>query len=259
MGEPIDPGYQPPMPFVPPEQWADAQARPAYPYPPAYPPAYPYPPGYPAGYPDRSHEFYFGPWPPVAPAPSHRRRNLIIVVAVVAVLVLAGISVYALSSGSNTKSRLAIPQSFDGYMQEHDASSDRVQSVIRGSMSGLGGQATRVFDSASIVVYSSDSDISQKAIVLALPTSTVPGDVSADEFASALLQYMGSGVSDYPVGPRGGSLRCGQTSIGVVSESGCAWSDPTTTGMIVSVHQGGEPLTPQELSAVALALQDQIH
>jgi len=101
--------------------------------------------------------------------------------------------------------------------------------------------------------------VTSKLVVLALRTSAVPGGGSADEFAGQMLAFMGSTVSSYPPGPHGGSLRCGQTSIGVVTESGCAWSDPTTTGMIVSVRQDGNPTVPPEtLANVVVALQQEI-
>lgn len=243
MGEPVDPNYQPPPPFAPPEQRLGAQAQPAWSYPPAYA----------AGSPQWPGEFAPGFWQP-APPVSHRRRNLVIA-AVVAVLVLAATGIYVLVSGSTP--RLVIPESFAGYSQEHDATSDRVQSMVQGMVSGLGNEAGHAFDSASVALYAADSDVTEKALVLALPTSALHG--GAGDFAANMLAYMGTGVSSYPAGPQGGSMNCGQTSIGPVAESACAWSDASTTGMIVSVHQGGAPLSLQDLSAVTLTLRGQIH
>lgn len=242
MGEPVDPNYRPPAPFTPPAQRAGAQAEPAWSYQSAYDPVYPAWP----------HEFSPEPLQPPPPA-SHRRRNLVIV-AVFAILGAAAVGTYVLVSG--TTRRLPIPQSFDGYSQEHDATADQMQSSIRGMLSGLGSEFGHAFDSASVALYSADSDVTQKAVVMALPTSALHG--AAGDFAGNMLDYMGNGVSTYAAGPHGGSLQCGQTSIGAVTESACAWSDATTTGMIVCVHQGGAPLTPEDLSFVALALRDKI-
>lgn len=246
--EPLDPNYQPPPAFAPPEQRPDAQVSPIGPYPAAYGPAYP----------DRPPEFYYG-FPPAAQEPTRRprgRRNLVIVGALVAVLAVTGVAVYLFSGGSTTK-RLPLPQSFAGYAQEHDDLADRLQSTLQGMLSGLGGVSDHVFDSASIGVYQADADVSEKAIVLALPSSAIK-DGTPDQFASSMLTYMGNAVSEYPTGPHGGSLRCARTAMGAAVESGCAWSDPTTTGMIVAVHAGGAPPAPQALSTVTLALQDQI-
>lgn len=246
MGEPVDPNYQPPPPFAAPEQRDPAQPQ-SY-YQPYSQPNYQL-------YSQPNYQLYYRPW---TPPPTNNRRKRIVAVAVVAALALAGLAVYAFASASSPE-RLAMPQSFGGYILEHDATSDQVKSSLTSSLSGLGGASGDVFDRASVGLYTADTDVTQKVLVLALPASAVGSGGSSADFASQLLQYMGSAVSAFPAGPRGGTVQCGETSMGALAESGCSWADDKTTGMIVSVHQGGVPLSPQELATVTIALRDKFH
>lgn len=261
------PSYQPPPSHQPPSyQPPEYQPPPAYQPPPYGPPpafggqAGPEPSAqYPAAGPDWQHP-YAQQWPaPQPPQPSHTRRNVLIAVAVVVVLAAAGIgSYFAFRGGSGSSNRLALPTSFAGFSQEHDATASRVERTLRGIGANAGGQEKRVFDASTIAVYQKDSDVSNRLIAFALPTSKVPHGQGGTptEITAGLLSYMGSDVPEGAAGPHGGSSRCGATSVGAASETACAWSDPSTTGMLVSV--GGSPLSPSQLGRVELALRDRV-
>lgn len=241
------PPYQPPPAYQPPPGY---QAPPAFGAQPGTEPSAQYPaagPGWQSPYPPQ--------WPP--PQPSHARRNVLIAVAVVVVLAAAGIGSYFAFRGSGSSNRLSLPSSFAGFSQENDATATRVERAIRGFGSGAGGEEKRIFDASTIAVYQKDSDVTTRLIAFALPASKVPRDQGGtpSQVTQGLLAFMGANVPERPAGSHGGSSRCGATSVGAASETACAWSDSSTTGMLVSV---GTPLSPGELGSVELALRDQV-
>lgn len=256
MTDPIDPNpapppYAPPS-YTPPPPYAPQSAPGAYPPPyAAQPPAGAYPPPDAGAYPP-----YGYPWAP-PPPPSHTRRNALIAVAAVVVLVAGGLGAYFAFRGSGSSSRLSLPASFGGFSVEKDATSSRVEGMMRGMGSGAGGAAKTLFDAATIGMYQRDADVTSKLIVFAVPTAKVPRDEggSPSDITAGLMQFAGSTVPERTPGPHGGSSRCGTTSVGAVDETACAWSDSATTGMLVSI---GTPLSSDRLSAVELALREQL-
>jgi hypothetical protein len=234
MTEPIDPngasptgpayGYRPPPPFTPPAEAAD-QPWPMAPQ---------------------------TDWAPPPPPPSHRGRNLLIVALVVLVLAACGVGAYLTFRGSATD-RLAIPSSFDGYRRLTNGNASRVESAMR---SFAGSSGSKIFASATVGSYARDSGDTPRLIVLVLPTRRIAAaSNSSQDVVQGLLTVVGPSAAGYPPGPHGGSSECGRTTFGVVEETLCAWSDPATTGVMVSVLA---PMTPRRLSRIELDLRDSI-
>lgn len=260
---PGQPPYQPPSsppPYQPPYEPPGSSQQPSYVPPPAFAPQ----PGpepaaqYPGAGPGWQQYPYAEQWPPPPQQRSHARRNALIAAGTVVVLVGAGLGAYFAFRGSGGSShRLSLPSSFAGYSREQDATSSRVERTLRGMGNGAGGEEQRIFNASTIALYQKDSDVTTKLVVFALPTSSMPHDQGNSPAArtKGLLTFMGSAASERPAGTHGGSSRCGATSIGAQSETACAWSDASTTGMLVSV---GNAVPPDELGRVELTLRDQV-
>lgn len=240
-------------PADPPRPGSDYTAPPAYPPPdaryaePIAPPAEP--------------GWRFGPPLPESPtrplAPSRRRKPIAIAVAVAAAALLGG---YFLFFGDTGAKRPALPSSFAGYTRSHDATSDRVEKQVRASVSGADGDTKRAFSRAGIGVYTRDSDVGGRLIVLALDAASISAAdrSSAREQISRLLDQIGGGTTSYPAGPHGGTSQCALITIGQVRERMCVWADAHTVGLIESVTSGGAPLSGSQLNRVELALRDKL-
>jgi hypothetical protein len=250
MTDPIHPNPAPP-PYTPPPQPFAPQPDAPHPDAGAY-----VPPPTGGGYPPDAY-----PWAAPPPPASHTRRNAVIAAVVVVVLVAAGLGAYLGFRGSGSSGRLALPGSFDGFSHEQDAAASRVEGLFRGMGAGPGGEGKQFFDAATFGLYQNDADVTSKLMVFAVRTGKMPHNVgtgSPSNITSELLQYMGSAVAERRSGPHGGSSRCGVTSVGAVQETVCGWSDSATTGMLVMLVSAGNPVTPDRLSAIELALRDQI-
>lgn len=246
MDEPHDPGpyegYVPPPPFAAPEQ----RHAPL----PTYRPAPQLTAGLPAV-----------PYGLVAlDPPPRRRRRLAITSALVAVLALVGLATYWLIR-DDTPYRPGIPAALDGYQRLTGPSAQQLESRMRALGSSLGGGRTgAVFDDAAIGLYAHNSGDMPVLIAFVLRTSDVPdstGPGASDRIAQELVMGGGLTAQSYPSGPHGGVTRCGTPGLGLAAASLtiCSWSDPTTSGLLVSAR---ERLAPDRLAGIARDLRDAI-
>jgi hypothetical protein len=250
MTEPVDPNaypeYVPPPPFAP-QPPSPYGAPPGYGPPPAYGAAFPYGDPLPYG------------WPaPPPPPPSHVARNVVIL-SLAAVLAGIVIAYAMLRNEDSAPDRLAVPESFAGYVRSHDAAANQVESLVRGMASGVGGPMQQLFDAATVAMYEDESDVRSRLVVFALRSSALPADSgSADTFSRSLLAFMGPTVHEVAPGPHHGREQCGRTSVGAVAESACSWSDRATSGLVLSVSAANHPLVGTKLAQLVWSLRDEI-
>jgi len=276
MTEPLDPNeprrYEPPA-YEPPAYAPPPVTTPPPSYPPAgyqsggyqpggyqpggYPPA-PYPGG-PAPYPGAQPVGWAGPdgtWTPQPPTPDKRRRTVLIVVAVAIVLVAAGVGAFFLlrsdDNGSSAKGAKP-PAAFAGYTLLDNAAATRVKKTMIDVGHNMGGAAGRIFDQAAIGVYSHDTGDQPVMITVTVPSSVAGSGETPDTITRALLSGASSSNEPFPAGGHGGSVRCGEAQFGAVSETMCAWSDNSRSGMLLSV---GESLQPADLARVTQQFRD---
>lgn len=250
MSEPQDP-YQG-APHQPPNN--------PYGQPPSYtPPAYEPPPqsapppggwgGWGGGQPG---QWY--PQQPPPPAPSSGRRTALISAAVVVVLAVAGVGTWlALRKDSSSPKKYGVPASFDGYTQVHGTAADRVDNAIRsmGTSAG-GGAAKRIFDAATIGVYSHDTG-DQPVLITLIVSTSASGSQGGDDVTREMLSGAVPDSTTFPSGSHGGSTRCGAATFGVAHETMCAWSDSRASGMLVSVN---EAMTVPGLATITQSFRD---
>lgn len=221
-----------------------------------------------------------GPWgyPPQPPPPRKSSVGLIIAV-VVGALVALGLfgtaAVFALSSAGSSAKRavtppssqlpsaqaatptpseiahtINLPDSAGGYTRTTGNVTDRLISSMRQAMSkdAASGAALR---NAKIAVYAKGD---QRIIFFGLSISDSPA--FADELkrggpsAEVDSVFIGGGIAhtdDYPVGPLGGVLRCGQKTAGNLQMSLCTWGDSSTVGAVF-----GPTMVPRRLATAAL-------
>ena len=213
----------------------------------------PYPGPQPGGWPGPD-----GPWAPAAPwtpPPNNQRRNVLIVVAVVIVLVAAGVGAFFLlrdDKGSSAKAAKP-PASFAGYTLLDNAAAARVKKAMLDFGHNMGGAAGRIFDAAAIGVYSHDTGDQPVLITLTVPTSAAGSGQTPDSITNQLLSGATSNSDSFPAGRHGGSVRCGLAQFGSVSETMCAWSDNSKSGLLTSV---GESLQPSEVATLTQRFRD---
>lgn len=251
MTDPVDPNpypeYMPPPPFAP---------QPPSPY--GAPPGYGPPPPYGAAFPYGAAPPYGWPAPP-PPPPSHQGRNVIIVSVASVLLAALVIAYFVLTNQDSSPDRLAVPESFGGYVRSHDATANQVESLVREMASAGGGPMQQVFDAATVAVYEDESDVSSKLVVFALRTSVLPSNSgSPTTFGQSLLTFMGPNVHEVAAGPHRGHEQCGRTAMGVVAETACSWSDRATSGLVLSVSTANHPLVRTQLSQLVWSLRDEI-
>jgi hypothetical protein len=248
MTDPIDPnaasGYPAP-PYMPPPRTE----------PPGYAPPYmpPSPEGSGAWPADPAAQSQWQPWMPAPPpAPARGRLTQIIVVVAVVVVLAAGVGIYLVFGRGSSHRSIAIPATFDGYAKLDNSQSHQIESMMRGMISGSG--AGGFFTAAAIGVYAKDSGDEPRLLVFAVPTGALPSEARQGDVTQQLLTIVPD-TSEFPAGPHGGEARCGTTSFGTVAETACAWSDTSTTGMMVSVGVG---LAPSTLAQVQNDFRDQV-
>jgi hypothetical protein len=197
------------------------------------------------------------PPPPPPPTRSRALRTGLIVGAVVVLAAAGGIGWYLSSSGGGSSAhRVSAPQSFAGYTRLTNSTAKGLESSMRslGETAG-GGAAKRIFDAATIGVYAKNSGDQPVLISLALPTKAADSSESADEITSQLLQGAVTNGTAYSSGSHGGVTRCGTAQFGAAAETMCAWSDPKTSGVLVSVNP---PVSPAALASVSVAFRDDV-
>ena len=271
MTEPLDPNeprrFEPP-PYEPPPVTAPPSAYPQAGYPPTGypPPTYPggpapYPGGGPAPYPGAQPVGWAGPdgtWTPQPPPPDNRRRTVLIVVAVAVVLVAAGVGAFFLlrtdDNGGGAKAGKP-PGSFAGYTLLDNSAATRVKNSMIDFGHNMGGAAGRIFDAAAIGVYSHDTGDQPVLITLTVPTSAAGSDQTPDKITTGLLSGATTNNDSFPAGRHGGSVRCGLAQFGAVTETMCAWSDDSRSGLLVSV---GESLQPTDLAGLTQRFRDAV-
>lgn len=248
------PAYQPPPVTAPPPAYQPGGYQPG-----GYPPA-PYPGG-PSPYPGAQPVGWAGPdgtWTPQPPAPDNRPRTALIVMVVVVVLVLAGVGAFFLlrsdDDGSGPKAAKP-PGSFAGYTLLDNSAATRVKKSMIDVGHNMGGTTGRIFDQAAIGVYSHDTGDQPVMITVTVPSSVAGSGETPDTITSSLLSGAASSNESFPAGRHGGSVRCGKAQFGAVSETMCAWSDETRSGMLLSV---GESLQPADLATVTEKFRDAV-
>ena len=263
MTEPLDPNgpssAEPPQ-YEPPPATAPPAYQPAPYQPPGYPAAGYQQPGYAqpgysqAGYPPAG---YPAPYPP--PQPDRSRRTVLIVLAVAIVLVAAaGLGGFFLlrkdDKGGGGKAAQP-PGSFAGYTLLDNAAATRVKKSMTDFGHNMGGTAGRIFDAAAIGVYAHDTGDRPVLITLTVPTSAAGSGQTPDSITSQLLSGATASSDSFPAGGHGGSVRCGLAQFGAVSETMCAWSDDSRSGLLTSV---GESLQPADLAQLTQKFRDAV-
>lgn len=221
-------------------------------------------------------------YPPQPPPPRKSNVGLIIAVvvgALVALGLLGTAAVFALSasvssanpagtpSGSPLPSTpasttptpsepvhsITLPDSAGGFTRTTGNVTDRLISAMRGGMSKDATSAAALRN-AKIGAYTKGN---QRIIFFGL--STADSSAFADEMKihdpslEVDSMFTGAGIThtdDYPAGPLGGVLRCGQRTAGSVHMSVCTWSDSSAFGSVF-----GPNMLPRRLAQTALGFR----
>ena len=228
----------------------------------------------------------YGQQPPAQP-PQKSNTGLIIGLAVGAVVLIAligGVALWATSSSSDhpgtatpiagdstgstsspsasTSSTpstdtgthtITLPTSAGGYERKQGNVADRLTASMRAAFSKDPTTAA-LLGNAKIGLFTSGT----KQVVfvgIGANDSSALGDELRTHSASNEVDsiFTGAGVAnatDYPTGPFGGALRCGQGSSSGTPMSICAWADSSTMGEILAPTTSG--LTPSQLAPIAL-------
>jgi hypothetical protein len=191
------------------------------------------------------------------PLASHRRRNVLIAVLVTVVAIASTIGGYLVFTvGDPAAQRLAIPDSFDGYLRLTNGNADRLENSMRAMIGGVASGMKGTLDSSAIGVYSRNSGDTPRLVVLAMPGSAMAqASGSGTPMTDQVLALVGPSARTFPPGPHGGESTCGTLTFGTVEETMCAWSDSATAGVMVSVIT---PMTPARLAAIENDFRDKV-
>ena len=244
MTEPIDPNtgwWTPPPPSYQPP-------LPGYQPPPGYQPAPPW---------------LTTPEAAVLPPPPPRRRRAPLIVGVlVAIVAAAGVLVFVAVHGSDSGSgsgspQLSLPDSFDGYTRVAGQQGEQFESSMRSFAVSIAAGSGGPIDQATIRGYTHRLGETPVLLVFVYPTPAMPSSAPAATggLGASLRAIAGPSMRDYPPGPHGGEVLCGNFHVGAMHEPMCAWTDSSVTGVMVSI----EPITPSRLAHVEVDLRDKVH
>jgi hypothetical protein len=152
---------------------------------------------------------------------------------------------------TTTVHTIALPSSVDSYTHSSGNVADRMVSAMRDNFTKDPATAA-IFQNAKIGLYSSGA---KQIIFVGLSTTDSPqlstelhSHASSYEVDSV---FSGAGIAnanDYPTGPNGGTLRCGQGTSGGTPATMCSWADYSTFGMILQPNtQSAAGLAPTAL------------
>jgi hypothetical protein len=263
-GQPPYPPQQPYAPAPPQPYGQPPYGQPPYGQPPylqpagqegydSPPPGYP-PPGYAQpGYPQPGY-----PQPGEAPGtttPVGRRRWPFLAAAVVIAAAVAVLVVWFVNrdNGSSSKGGLALPESFDGYVQLHNSEAQQQLKTWR-SVAGSSPAASTLFAHAAIGAYSSSSGDTTGLLAFVVPAASIGSAANATDFLNGIQALMPA-AQTFPGGSHAGTLRCGTVPIATLTMTMCAWQDPQTAGMIMNIRPA---LAPSGAADVANALRDSV-
>jgi hypothetical protein len=178
---------------------------------------------------------------PVRPRPAMRQRLAITAGVVIAVIIVAGVFVFALSK--KTRWTLGAPPTVAGLSRD---------AAPPGQL-GLGALVTRFrSDVTSLPDYGSLT--STVSAVYALGASQAVGFIGFNgsfNVRVALKDGPGLDVSSVSPGPHGGTAECGTSG----QEAICQWSTSTTVGFVVVVPATAESVPEPASSAARLMLR----
>jgi hypothetical protein len=149
---------------------------------------------------------------------------------------------------------ITLPDSAGGFSRTSGNVADRMTASLRSAFSKDPTTAA-IFQNAKIGLFTSGD---RQVVFLGLSASDSPqlGTELGSHPSSFEVDSMftGAGIAnanDYPTGPFGGTLRCGQGSSAGTPISMCSWADSSTFGGII-----GPNMAPLSLAPVALAFRN---
>ena len=208
------------------------------------------PPSYPGQYgPPYPSESYLVP-------PPKSRTKLWIVLGVVAALVVAGASAGVISNSSSSTHHVSAPDSIGSYTRLHSTEAQSVEKHMRdvGSASG-----SAFISIATVASYGSGTGDVPNLIAVINSTKDLPDHASHS--AQEIVDTMFIGLAgpnqaeQEDAGSHGGVVECTPATFGVAQETLCAWSDSSTTGILVAVNPA---LATTALAQLVAMLRDQI-
>jgi hypothetical protein len=248
-------GYQPPSGYDP---FAPVEPPPLYSPPPLTAPG----PVQPLG-PDPAvgHWVYIRDSPPAAPepdAPWWKPRGRRLAAVVTAVVGVVAIVIVAVIGGHAAKPpTLVAPQSFGGYSQVTSDTADRISSELKSLGASEGPDTAAAFRGATVATYGDNGDtVSLIFFGFSAKGTDAFGGSSPTEVTSEVLSALATNPTTYPAGPHGGSLTCAQATVGIASETVCAWDDSKVFGMVVSANPA---LDPSVVAGLVNQLRDELH
>lgn len=168
------------------------------------------------------------PFPPVgfgpAPAGMQRRRKLVLITALVAVVIVAGL-IAGLALGGKPKGSLVLPGRLLGLPKVTGAGAGQLAARLRTQeRAGASGKLTGVV----AAVYGSPA-----GAWLAISGGGICGTCSAKSAAAVRSNLAAAGYADatsFPAGPKGGALACGSQASQGSTVIRCTWVDGGTAG-----------------------------
>jgi hypothetical protein len=211
----------------------------------------------------------------VPPPPKNRTGLMIALAAAGAVVVLGGTAVaIGLSSGGGAKPvaattspaaptpvptpsvtpsptfpaadgvphSIVVPSEFDDYHRLTGSVADRLIESMRKSAGSEGGTYAEAVNKSKVAIFTRNGDDTQRLIFVGVSGNDSP--VIAAELRSRTPSeevdstFLGMGITDtkdFPAGPLGGVLRCGNGTVsGGTKAAACAWADSSTVGSLLT-------------------------
>jgi len=157
-------------------------------------------------------------------------------------------------TATSTSLALTLPSSVSGYTRSTGNVADRLTSTMRESMMKGSPQEADAFAKAKLGLFTKGD---QKLIFIGVQGSDSPAFASelankspSDEVDSMFLGANVSNATDYPAGPLGGTLRCGQGVSGGTPTALCGWADHSVAALVLAPG-----MQPADLAPVTLAFR----
>lgn len=155
---------------------------------------------------------------------------------------------------TTTTHTITLPSSAGGFSRTNGNVADRMTASLRSAFSKDPATAA-IFQNAKIGLFTSGD---KQVVFLGLSASDSPQlatELSSHPSSFEVdSMFTGAGIAnanDYPTGPFGGTLRCGQGSSAGTPMAMCSWADSSTFGGII-----GPNMAPASLAPVALSFRN---
>lgn len=155
---------------------------------------------------------------------------------------------------TTTAHTITLPSSAGGFSRTNGNVADRMTASLRSAFSKDPATAA-IFQNAKIGLFTSGD---KQVVFLGLSASDSPQlatELSSHPSSFEVdSMFTGAGIAnanDYPTGPFGGTLRCGQGSSAGTPMAMCSWADSSTFGGII-----GPNMAPASLAPVALSFRN---